>query len=487
MIPKSRHARSRAFRSLAAPAAAGLAIVILAYELIGFAGVHSMLADFRAFWCAGSAVAHGADPYRTAALLHCEAASAPWGLYSAPAGVVVPAPLPPYGLMLFVPFAFASYPLAAALWFAVLAGALCACVVLLSRTVRTEAAIVGAMLLLPATVLWLPFGEATPLALLGAALAARGLQTRRRPLAGAGLALLALEPHLAAGAWLCVALCVARARKWLAFAGALLLLASFAVRGGLLEYVGTVLPLHALAEVPRPAQYSATWLLDAIGASPALALRTGAVTYALMLLGGIVVATRLHRRWNDPSVLIFAPLAAAVIGGTFVHASQIALALPFAAAVCAHERGRTRALAALACGVLAVPWGTSAGQQAIALAGAGICAALVLALAKNRALASGALFSSIAFAALLAAAHHWEPAGAHHPRTYPAASDAQAYASASWGRYIWREQSAVTIGDWLGKMPTWLALLVLAGAAAGAASNKQPVLAVRVHQAPAVP
>ena len=486
---KQRGPRSTASRSLALPALAGVAIVILAFELIGFAGVHSVLADFRAFWCAGSAVAHGADPYRTAALSLCERTPAPWGLYSAPAGVVVPAPLPPYALAFFAVFSPGSFPAAAILWFALLGAALLAAGVLLRRTLRVTSAVTAFMLLLPATVLWLPFGEVTPLALLGAALAARGLQTERAPLAAAGLVLLAFEPHLAAGAWLCVLLFARRARIWVAAAGALLLAACIAVHpGALLEYAGTVLPLHALAEVPRPAQYSATWLLDALGVPTAIALRAGAATYVLMLAGGIAVAVRLRRRWNDAAVLVFAPLAAAVVGGTFVHASQLALALPFAAMLAARERGRAAVLGALSCAALAVPWSAGGGQQAIVLAGIGICAGLVLVLSQNRALALRALLASIAFAALLVLAHHTSAARVvHQSRTFPAAAQAQRYASASWGRYIWNEQSSVTPADWLGKLPAWAALLVLAGAAVGAASNKKPVLAVRVHQAPVVP
>lgn len=486
---KQRGPRSKASRSPALPLLAGLAAVILAYELIGFAGVHSLLADFRAFWCAGSAVAHGADPYRTASLALCERAPAPWGLYSAPAGVVVPAPLPPYALAFFAAFSFASFPPAAILWFAVLAAALFGAAVLLRRTVPMTPAIAVLLLLLPATVLWLPFGEVTPLALFGAAVAAFGLQRRRPPLVAAGLVLLAFEPHLAAGAWLCVFLFAGRMRVWVAGAGALLVAVSLAVHpGALVEYTRAVLPLHALAEVPRPAQYSATWLLDALGVPAAIALRAGAATYVLMLAGGIAVAARLHRRWNDASVLIFAPLAAAVIGGTFVHASQIALALPFAASLAARERGRSAVLAALLCAVLAVPWSASGGGQTIVLAGVGICAALVLQLTKNRALALRTLLASIAFAAVLTLAQHASAARPlHSSRTFPAAAQADRYASAAWGRYIWSEQSTVTIADWAGKLPAWLALLVLAGAAVRAASNKEPVFAIRVHQAPAVP
>jgi hypothetical protein len=449
--------------------------------------VHSLLGDFHAFWCAGSAISHGADPYRAAALAACERASAPWGLYSAPAGLAVPAPLPPYALALFAPLSLLPYPLAACLWFALLIGATCAGIAVLSRVLRVNGAVAGWMFLLPATVLWLPFGEAAPLALFGAALAAYALQRERWSLCALGLALLAIEPHLALGAWICVALFAPRARAPLAIAGSALIATAVAVHAGIfIEYLRQVLPLHALAEVPRPVQYSATWLLDALGFSPAIALQAGAATYVGSIAASVLIAMRLLRRWNDRSVLVFAPLAAAVIGGTFVHSSEIALALPFAALLAVREQGRLAAAGALACAVLAVPWLQGGPQQTIVLVGAAVCAALVLLLNENSRLALGSLAGSAILAAALILAHR-EPAAVHQPRTFPIPESRGELASASWGRYIWREQSAVTAADWLGKTPTWLALLALAALAAGAASNKEPVVVVRVHEAPAAP
>lgn len=466
---------------------AGLALVLLAYEVLGFAGVHSLLGDFHAFWCAGSAIAHGADPYRAAALAACEHTSAPWGLYSAPAGLAVPAPLPPYALALFALLSQLPYPAAACVWFTLLVAAAWGGIALSSRVLRVNRAVAAWMFLLPATVLWIPFGEATPLAFLGAALAAYALQRERWSICALGLAVLAIEPHLALGAWVCVALFAQRARAPLAVAGLALVATAFAVHSGIfIEYLRDVLPLHALAEVPRPVQYSATWLLDAIGFSPSIALLAGSATYAASIAVSVFVAMRLQRRWNDRSVLVFAPLAASVIGGTFVHSSEIALALPFAALAATREQGRLAAAAAVACGVLAVPWLQGGPQQTIVLVGAGVCAALVLLLNENSKLALGTLAGSAALAAALILAHRGAGA-AHQPRTFPVAQTQGELASASWGRYIWREQSAVTPADWLGKVPTWLALLTLAALAAAAASNKEPVIVVRVHEAPAAP
>src|SRR6185437_252656 len=65
-----------------------------------------LMGDFRAFYCAGAAIAAGADPYRMEPLLGCEAATAAAaGTPAVEYGVAVPAPLPPYALL---PFALLS-------------------------------------------------------------------------------------------------------------------------------------------------------------------------------------------------------------------------------------------------------------------------------------------------------------------------------------------------------------------------------------------
>jgi len=168
-----------------------------------------------------------------------------------------------------------------------------------------------------------------------------------------------------------------------------------------------------------------------------------------------------------------------------VHASHIALALPFAAMVAVRERGRTAQAGAIACAVLCVPWLAGAGQQAMVFAEAAVAAAVALALTRNRSASLGMLASALACAALLFAARgvHVAP----HSQTFPVAARADEFASASWGRYVWRDQSAVTAVDWLGKIPTWCALLLLAGAAVRAASHKEAVVVVRVRNAPAAP
>ncbi len=445
--------------------------------------VHSLSGDFRAFWCAGHAVAHHADPYARASLASCERSSMPYGLYTAPPNVTVPAPLPPYALLLFVPFALLSFPVAAVLWMgAMLAAVLCS-MRMLTVTLRLPAALVTAMLLLAAAVLWLPFGEVTPLALLGMALAARALQRQGALGLAVGLMIMAIEPHLALGAWICAALFVPSARLAILAAGAVLLACcALAHPGALQEYLTAVLPLHAFAEIPRTTQYSATWIAFEAGLRPQAALLAGEIVFALMLVFGVVAARMLAKRWSEPALLAIVPPAFAVMGGTFVHASQIVLATPFAAYLAVHRRGPLRAAGAIACAVLAVPWLQGGQQQTIVLIGVLLCGAIVFYATREAALAMRTALGAMALAVLLLIVNR-HPAPPPHAAV-PASLSTSPLASADWGRYIWSEQSVAAPQVWIAKMPSWLAMLLLIGSVAYAIANEKRIARVRVQHAP---
>ena len=92
-----------------------------------------VLGDFKAFYCAGSVVAHHQDPYVAQPLGTCEATrNLPWMKSHMPTGAL-PAPLPGYEIALFIPFALLPLPIASAVWFLVSAAALIVGIVLLAR------------------------------------------------------------------------------------------------------------------------------------------------------------------------------------------------------------------------------------------------------------------------------------------------------------------------------------------------------------------
>ena len=74
--------------------------------------------DFRAFYCAGAALDRGADPYRVEPLRSCERATLASAGLRMDVRKFLPAPLPPYALLLFALIARLPYRLATELWFA---------------------------------------------------------------------------------------------------------------------------------------------------------------------------------------------------------------------------------------------------------------------------------------------------------------------------------------------------------------------------------
>ena len=75
-----------------------------------------LMGDFRAFYCAGAAVAQHANPYLEEPLRSCEQNAGPPAEPAFLRPVALPAPLPPYALALFVPFARLPFPAAALLY-----------------------------------------------------------------------------------------------------------------------------------------------------------------------------------------------------------------------------------------------------------------------------------------------------------------------------------------------------------------------------------
>ena len=116
-LPPSRRRSSRK-RAVSKVHAALLGVsvaAVSAYQWYAYSQIQATFSDYRAFWCAGSVLLHGGDPYRTAMLLACEPAPVNAALYVPPAHVALPVPLPLYGLLGFVPFALLPYAAASLL------------------------------------------------------------------------------------------------------------------------------------------------------------------------------------------------------------------------------------------------------------------------------------------------------------------------------------------------------------------------------------
>lgn len=314
--------------------------------------------DFVAFYCAARVAARGSDPYRAEPLRSCERAAFAESRVPMMPHLVVPAPLPGYDLALLAPLSRVPFRLACVLW----AGGIFASFGLaawsLARLTRIRPAYVCAALVGSDLYASLVPGQLVPFVV--AALAACGLcLTRARPRLAAGCAVAMLvEPNVGLPVLLSLALWVPRARWTLAVGATALagLSLAFLGVGTNAEYFAQVLPVQAATEgLEFSRQYGLSALLHELGLASGLALALGSASYVLALALGVGVARRAARGLGAVAALAFVPAAAALIGGTYGHITQMAAAIPLALLLCSRGGGALPyAVAATCC--LAVPW-----------------------------------------------------------------------------------------------------------------------------------
>jgi Glycosyltransferase family 87 len=417
-----------------------------------------LMGDFRAFYCAGAAIAHGANPYLEEPLRGCEATAGPPAEPAFLKPVALPAPLPPYALLLFVPFALLPFPLAAALYGALLIAAMTAATALFARVTGASGVLLDvAFAAITATVTYY-VGQPVPLvflALAGAGLFARG---GRWTAAGACAVAAGIEPHVALPVLVAMLVALPRTRVPILVGGAVLALASVLAVGlpATVAYARDVVPAHALANAYEW-QFSLTSVLTSLGVAAPLAIRCGELMFAAMVVLGVAVARRLRALTGDAAVLVIVPPAFAVFGGVHVHFQQLAVAFPAIAYVLVRYP-RVRALAACGLAFAMVPWNV---MGSTVLAGAaplltGTFGALTLGRRAGLVLAAGA--ACIGFSLLALALGGWGPASVHFvPASYPPDS----LAELSWGDF----SRAALMRPSL--MMQWLRLPTLVGLACG--------------------
>ncbi len=314
--------------------------------------------DLLAFYCAGKVARTGADPYLSEPLRTCEheAFTERTGHVSRYPDLVVPAPLPPYVLVLLEPLGAVPFGLARAFFCATVVAAAFALVAALTALARRYALIfalgVAASVLLPA----LQLGQIASLAIAALALAAWAARAGRIGAASCAGAFTLIEPHLGLPTVAAMFLCIPRSRRTLAAlcAGVALL----TLTGGLernLEYLSRVVPAQARAEGTEfTGQYSLAALLAHLGVPDALALAAGSASYAFMLIAGSAVAFYAQRKTGDVAFGVAVAPAFTLLGGTYVHIHNMAAGLPLAAALLGS--GRRALVPALAAFGLLVPW-----------------------------------------------------------------------------------------------------------------------------------
>lgn len=417
--------------------------------------------DFQAFYCAGSAVRAGADPYRTQPLGECEHRVTSGSYASLPANVVLPAPQPGYDIAGFALISLMPFAIAKAVWGALLAVALALALLATIGATRARpgevAMALTASLIFPA----LAFGEL--FAFFAAALCAAIFFAASGRWISAGIAgaLCLVEPHL--GLPVCVALALWRPQTRAAMATAILALAGIAITTlgvhANLEYLTTVLPLHALAELGSDAQLGIATLLHAVGATDRIAMLGGAAFYVCTAIAGIVFGRRLAVCSGMDAFIPAVPAAFAAMGATFMHATELFAAVPLAL-LAVRARTRAHAFFASALLLLSVPW-YMALERGNAAAFAGLAAIVVFYLTwrVGGTIAGGAVAGAAACALLLAAPTVTGLPALHAHPPVPIADTA--YPQAGWQRWIAHELSSGSAASWLLRALSWSGLLLL--------------------------
>ena len=445
-------------RRLAIPALAALCTLVpIAAQFYGDRMGRTLGVDFRAYYCAASVARHHEDPYLALPLERCERET-PTPFYRPPRSVAVPAPYPPYALAFFYPFTFLPFTAAAAVWWMLLIVALAIAAYALARVANVGFLVSWATLVLAAGFNALPPGNVLPVALAALIVAALCVGRKRYTFAAAAIVVSMIEPHVAlpAAIALFAGLSAMRVPLAIGFAG----LAAFSLAfGGVLhnvEYIAAVLPAHALSEVSRDNQFSLSTVVAALGMPDAPAALFGSVSYLLMTLLGTLVALRLATRFGQAAMIALVPPAFTLLGGSFVHAVEVAAAVPACLLILTSaQTHRTWFFAVLL--LLVVPWMMST-SVAIFLAPLYPAAYLAYALwRQDRSAVLGVCVSSfgLILALFTVATVHWPHVGA---AAHPHAFIDPRFAEASWRDFV-LGNSTNGIAMWALRLPTWIGLI----------------------------
>lgn len=299
--------------------------LVLAFAIPLAAPTSLRALDFAAFYCAGEALVGHADPYRVMPLGACERRIAK----NEPvrAGVVIPAPLPPYALGAFAVFARLPFAFAQHLFDLLSIGALAVSALALQKITRRPLIDI-AYALAPLGWVVVVMGQTVLIILGSLTTAAYFLKRENDRLAAICVCGMMIDPHLGLPAFVSLFLCRPQARAMLLTGAGILLLISLAVVPLSIssEYAMAVIPLHAISEAVAATQISLTSLLTFVGIPDHIAIGIGGIQYAFTVALGILIS----RRFESPAGVVLIPSLSALIGGSFLHNYDLLLAIPTA-------------------------------------------------------------------------------------------------------------------------------------------------------------
>lgn len=446
-------------------------VTLVLSAILGFwllSDAHRGAYDFQAFYCAGEALAHHADPYRAQPLASCEHRQTD-GTYAAlPPGVALPAPQPPYDIALFALFSLLPFGLAKAAWGALLG--VTAAVAIFAAARVTGAGVRAAFMAFAASLILPSFAFGQMFALYAAACCLAALFAQRGQWTFAGVAAIGtlVEPHL--GLPVCVALVIWSPRARIAVSAGVVALAalSFAAAGWheSVEYAAAVLPLHALSEINSDAQLSLTAVLHALGMPETQAVRLGALSYLVAAAAGVFLGKAAAARNRDDSFVVAVPAAFAIAGGTFIHATEMVAAVPLALLLLRTGRHRTAALIALV--LLSIPWFTVL-DGGMPIAFAAIAAAVIF--FEVWQLGDKAPMLALAVAAVAGILLALAPSFASHVSHASVGVLSAGYPQASWRALTDERLSSGAPVTWVLRAASWAGLLI--GCACALASSNR--------------
>lgn len=427
--------------------------------------------DFRAFYCSGMTLREGHDPYRTQYLRACEVDRTDESYVQMLSTVTLPAPQPTYDIAFFSLASLLPFSLAKAFWGALIAASMFVTALSLIRLTRIPPAITLAALAISLMGISISLGQIVPLYLAAACGAALLLKEGKPQWAGAVAALALVEPHL--GLPLCVSLALweRRSRLTLALGAGALAILGLAAAGLAenLEYFRTVLPLHALSELDSDGQLSLSVILHALGMADARAVQIGTLSYLAVNALGIWAARSAAIRLESPALLVVLPAATAVVGGSFIHSTEIVAAIPLALLLVPQVRYRPLFVGALV--LLAIPWLTSTDDPSSFIGWFGLCAlsaGYILRVCGGLRNLTSAACAALIFAALCEMSFSYQHSRLlymHTPHA-PAASIDERYPQAGWARIVHETFATQSAPAWMLRAPTWAGLVLLLGGTA---------------------
>ncbi len=434
--------------------------------------------DLRAFYCAGQTMLAHHDPYLAEPLRSCEVREIRAAGMAPYVGLALPAPLPAFALVPFALLSLLPFALASTLYVLLLVVAMAATAILIARLTAFPLSATIAALILSDGLITVLNGQIFPFALL--ALCASAFELSRGGYVRASIyaALAAIEPHVALPALVSLGYSLPRTRVPIALAlTALAGLALLALGlGENLEYVLRVLPAHARSESTAGGQYSLTSLLYHAGMTRDRAIFIGNVQYALMCAFGVVVAQRLARAYDAPELYALVPPAFALLGGPFIHLTQMAVAVPALLAL-AHRIPERRTLFGIALLLAVIPWQDIVENDTFMAIGSIAAISGIVAIAFWRPNYRVAIIAIVAMIALggfertLRVAY--PPAKSDPTRAIDAVAQSDRLAEATWEAFVETTQSG-NAGRYLAvRLPTWIAVLVLIGGSVAAVSRRR--------------